>query len=267
MGAIANPTPTIVIAEMLGIAPGLHRRLTQLSDTVIRVAFSPVADPEGAAAAELARSELSDLFQREIDRRRAHPDSDLVSSMLQFKSSGDRLSDVEIVSQCELMLLAGNLTTSDLIGNAIMAFLRNPEELEKLRKRPFLISNAVEEVLRFDSSVTDTGRIANRNVVIRGVEIAKGESMTISLAAANRDPEAYPNPDSFEIEREDTHQQSFGGGRHFCLGAHLARIEVAETLLALIARFSKMDFGGGGYRYAANPSFRGLSEFWIRGEQ
>jgi hypothetical protein len=183
--------------------------------------------------------------------------------MTRAEASGDRLSDDEIVSQCSLLLLAGNLTTSDLIGNMVMAFLRHPDQLAKLRARRELMKNAVEEVLRYDSPVTNSGRIAHRDIEIDGHAIAKGETLSVSLAAANRDPAAYPEPDRFDIERIDTHHQAFGGGRHFCLGAHLARLEAAETMSALLDRFPGLRLGTRGHRYAANPSFRGLAELWI----
>jgi len=148
-----------------------------------------------------------------------------------------------------------------------MALLRHPAELAKLRARPELMKNAVEEVLRYDSPVTNSGRIAPRDIEIGGVGIARGESLAVSLAAANRDPSIYPEPDRFDIEREDTHHQAFGGGRHFCLGAHLARMEAAEALHALLDRFPRLDFAEGGHEYAASPSFRGLARFQVRGER
>ena len=263
---VANPVPTVVIAELLGIDPDNHAQFKIWSDTAIRTAFSPIQDPAALKATEAAMAGLDEYFRHEIERRRGEPGDDLVSDMVRAEEAGDRLSDDEIVSQCNLLLLAGNLTTSDLIGNAVMALLRNPGELEKLRARPELMKNTVEEVLRFDSPVTNSGRIAHEDIVIRGVEIRQGESLAVSLAGANRDPAAHPDPDRFDIERQNIHLQSFGGGRHFCLGAHLARLECAETLAALLDRFPTLSLGDGGHRYAANPSFRGLETLWLRGE-
>ncbi|MCB9726729.1 MAG: cytochrome P450, partial [Spirochaetaceae bacterium] len=176
----------------------------------------------------------------------------------------DRLSNEEIVSLCTLLLLAGNVTTSDLIGNAVRALLRHPAELAKLRAQPGLMANTIEEALRYDSPVTNSGRIAHRAFEYDGVKIREGESLIVSTAAANRDPAIYPDPDRFDIEREDTHHQAFGGGRHFCLGAHLARLEASETLAVLLGRFPRLAIGEGGHVYAANPTFRGLSSFWVR---
>jgi cytochrome P450 len=186
--------------------------------------------------------------------------------MIATEEAGDRLTEDEIVSQCTLLLLAGNLTTTDLIGNAVMALLRHPDQLEKLRVHPGLMKNTVEEVLRYDTPVTNSGRIAHEDIEIDGVKIGQGESLSVSLAAANRDPAIYPDPNRFDIEREDTHHQAFGGGQHFCLGSHLARLEAAETLSALMARFPRLSLGERGHRYASNPSFRGFEEFWVRGE-
>jgi cytochrome P450 len=262
---VANPIPTVVIAELLGIDPEQHAQFKAWSDASIVTAFSPVNAPAEVAAAEAAHAALGKFFRGEIERRRGQPGDDLISTMIRAEEAGDRLSEDEIISQCNLLLLAGNLTTTDLIGNGVMALLQHPAELAKLRARPDLMKNAVEEVLRYDSPVTNSGRIANEDFEMDGEKILKGESLAVSLSAANRDPAAYPEPDRFDIERADTHHQAFGGGRHFCLGAHLARLEAAETLTALLARFSSLSLGEGGHAYASIPSFRGLQHFFVAG--
>jgi len=264
---VADPIPTMVIAELLGIDPDMHGQFKAWSDAMIVVAFSPVNAPEDVSAAEEAWAALDGFFRGEIERRRREPGTDLISTMLRAEESGDRLSADEIVSQCNLLLLAGNLTTTDLIGNGVMALLRNPDQLAKLRARPELMKNAVEEMLRYDSPVTNSGRIAHEDMEIGGEKVLQGESLVVSLAAANRDPAIYPEPDRFDIERADTHHQAFGGGRHFCLGAHLARLEAAETLAVLLERFPKLELGEGGHRYAANPTFRGMKYCWVRGDR
>ena len=263
---IANPIPTVVIAELLGVDPDRHQEFKRWSDTASKGAFGPPGDPADVDAAEEASQLLSQLFCDEIEKRRESPGEDLISTMVSAEETGDRLTNEEIVSQCTLLLLAGNLTTSDLIGNAVMALLQNPEQLTKLRTRPDLMQNAVEEVLRYDTPVTDSGRVAEKDLEIGGIKIGQGESLSVSLAAANRDPEIYPEPDRFDIECDDTHHQAFGGGRHFCLGAHLARLEAAETLSALLLRFPRLSLGKTGHRYASNPSFRGFERFFVVGE-
>jgi cytochrome P450 len=119
-------------------------------------------------------------------------------------------------------------------------------------------------MLRYDSPVTNSGRIPDRDISVGGCPVSKGSSLSTSLAAANRDPAVYPDPDVFDIERADTHHQSFGGGRHLCLGAHLARIEAQEAILGLLRRYPRLEHSGRGFVYHAIPSFRGMSEFWVR---
>jgi len=263
---VADSIPTIVIANKLGVDATQHIQFKTWSAAALKIAFSPINAPEDLLAAENAFAGLRGTFISVIERRRREPSEDLVSAMISAKDSDDRLTDNEIAAQCELLLLAGNATTSDLIGNTAMALLRHPDQLEKLRARPELLENTIDETLRYDTPVTDTGRIANRDIEIGGVKIEKGESMTASLAGANRDPVIYPEPDQFDIERKDTHHQSFGGGRHFCLGSHLARIEVQETLSALLGRFSRLTLIEGKFEYAANPSLRGFAKLNVRGE-
>ena len=264
---VANPIPTVVIAELLGIDPDMHARFKAWSDAVIVTAFSPVNDPADVEAAEAAHAQLVAFFEAEIERRRQQPGDDLISDMLRAEAAGDRLREAEIVGQCNLLLLAGNLTTTDLIGNGVKALLDHPQETAKLRARPELMKNAVEEVLRYDSPVTNSGRIAHKDLEIGGEKVLQGESLSVSLAAANRDPAVYPEPDRFDVERQDVHHHAFGGGRHFCLGAHLARLEAAEALQALLDRFPRLSHGPGGHAHAANPSFRGMTHFHVVGER
>ncbi len=263
--AVANPVPTVVIAELLGVDPGRHETFKVWSDAVIKTAFTPFGAPDDLARAEVAREKLSAFFLEEIEARRAQPADDLITAMIRAEESGDSLSDDEIVMQCNLLLLAGNLTTSDLIGNAVMALVRNPAQQTLLREDRSLMKNAVEEVLRYDSPVTNSGRIAHTDFEYEGFQIKQGDALGVSLASANRDPAVHPDPDTFDIRRERIQLQSFGGGRHFCLGAHLARLEAAETLDALLDRFTGLEMGSGPHEYAANPSFRGLSTFSVRG--
>ncbi len=260
----AGPVPTVVIAEMLGIDPSMHGDFKRWSDQSVTVSFNPFASDEERAVGEAARSSLDAFFRAEIARRRQDPGEDLISDMIRAEENGDRLSIDEMVQQCNLLLVAGNVTTTDLIGNGTRALLEHPDQLDKLRADPSLIRNAVEEMLRFDSPVVNSGRIPNRDVVFAGCPIRRGESLNVSLSGANRDPAVYPDPDRFDIEREDTHHQSFGGGRHLCLGAHLARLEAQEAILALISRFPNLRPSEKGHTFHAIPSFRGMTSLWVR---
>lgn len=260
----AGPIPTVVIAEMLGIDSKMHGAFKDWSDTSVKVAFNPFPSAEDVAEGEAANAALNAFFEREIAARREHPGADLISDMIRAEAEGETLTGAEIVGQCNLLLIAGNVTTTDLIGNGVKALLDHPRQLARLRADPSLIVNAVEEMLRFDSPVTNSGRIADRTVDFGGCPVHEGESLSTSLAGANHDPDVYPNPDRFDIERADTHHQSFGGGRHLCLGAHLARLEAQEAIVGLIDRYPVIEHSPRGHRYAAVPSFRGMTEFWVR---
>jgi cytochrome P450 len=264
MEQLADPLPTMVIAEMLGVDAGMHDQFKRWSSASAAVAFTTLKDPADEILADQAQESLDEFFRGEIERRRLQPGDDLISHLVTASREDDQLSEDEIISTCNLLLLAGNLTTTDLVGNGVKAFLDHPAEAAKLRNRPELMVNAVEELLRYDSPITNSGRIAHEDMEIGGVEIGRGETLGVSLAAANRDPSIYPDPDRFQVERKDTHHQAFGGGRHICLGAHLARMEAQEAFRALLARFPEIEFGSGGHEYAANETFRGFKEFWVK---
>ncbi len=264
IGQFAGPIPTIVIAELLGIDAIKHADFKRWSDLMVQVSFNPFPEEEQTAAAQEARQNLERCFEEEIRRRSQRPGEDLLSAMIKAEEHGEKLSREEIISQCNLLLVAGNVTTTDLIGNGVKALLDHPGQLQKLRTDPALIKNAVEEMLRYDSPVTNSGRIAHESRNIAGCPAHQGDNLAVSLAAANRDPAVYPDPDRFDIEREDTHHQSFGGGRHLCLGAHLARLEAQEAILGLLERYPQLGHSDRGYRYHAIPTFRGMSEFWVK---
>jgi len=261
----AGPVPTVVIAELLGIDAQNHEEFKSWSDLMVQVGFNPFPTEEQKASGQAAGDALDSFFLAEIERRRVDLGEDLLSDMIRAEVAGETLSSEEIIAQCRLLLIAGNVTTTDLIGNAVNALLENPAQMQKLRDDPGLIANAVEEVLRFDSPVTNSGRIPNRDITISGCPMGKGVSLSPSLAAANRDPAVYPEPDTFDITRKDTHHQSFGGGRHLCLGAHLARMEAQEAILGLLNRYPLLGISDRGRVRHAIPSFRGFSEFWVRG--
>ena len=260
----AGPIPTVVIAELLGIDSAQHAQFKHWSDLSVQVGFNPFPTEQQAADGESAFIALRDFFHAEIERRSQNLGDDILSDMIRAEEQGEKLGREEIVTQCNLLLVAGNVTTTDLIGNGVKALLDFPAQLQKLRDDPGLMVNAVEEMLRYDSPVTNSGRIAHADVTLGGCPAGRGESLSTSLAAANRDPAVYPHPDTFDIEREDTHHQSFGGGRHLCLGAHLARLEAQEAISGLLQRYPHLEHSPRGFDYHAIPSFRGLGEFWVK---
>jgi cytochrome P450 len=258
MEAFANPLPTIVIAEMLGVDPADRADFKRWSDIGV-MNFNPLLTAEERETVNEATSAMDEYLHRAVDERRKSPRSDLVTSLIAAEETGDRLTDDEIVTMCSLLLAAGNLTTTDLIGNGVMALLRNPEELKRLRDDPSLIKNAVEEMLRYESPVLMSGRTPLEDRTIDGVEIAAGQSITPILAGANHDPEVYPDPDRFDITRENTDHHSFGGGVHYCLGAPLARAEAQIAVGTLVRRFPAIRLSGSPLVWRRVPGFRGLS--------
>ncbi len=261
--ALANPLPAIAIAKLLGVDDSKQADFKRWSEAAVTAGFNPFATDEEKALANEAQANLDVCFRAEIQKRRENPSDDLIGQMVSAEEEGDKMTEREIVTMADLLLVAGNVTTSDLIGNGVKALLENPDQLARLQADPALLPNAIEEMLRFDPPVTQSGRIAPYDFELGGVEIKQGQSMTTVLAAANRDPEVYPDPDRFDIEREDTHHQAYGGGAHLCVGAHLARLEAREAIGALITRFPKIRASAKSYTWKRVPGFRGLSEYWV----
>jgi cytochrome P450 len=264
MASFAAVLPVIVIAEMLGIDPADRDSFRRWSEVSVAAFFNPFRTPQQSEAAMQAQLELDDYFRKMIEVRRAASRDDLISDMVHAEEAGNRMTDDEIVVQCNLLLIAGNVTTTDLIGNGVKALLDHPQELAKLRARPELINNAIEEILRYDSPVTNSGRNVQRELSLRGCPMHLGDSITVSLAAANHDPEVNPDPQRFDIERTNIQHQSFGGGKHTCLGAPLARVEAQEGIAALLRRFPNLQPSPRGLKYRTIPSFRGMSEYWLQ---
>ncbi len=260
----AGPVPTVVIAEMLGVDTSRREDFKKWSDTSTATFFNPLRTDDQVAAQTEAGDNLWALFREEIAKRREEPQDDLISAMIAAEDSGDRFTEDEIIQQCNLLLIAGNVTTCDLIGNGVKALLDHPEQLEILRNKPELINNAVEEMLRFESPVINSGRIAPQDMEIDGCPVHKGESVMVSLGAANRDPSAHNDPDVFNVERQNPQHNSFGGGRHFCLGAPLARLEAQEAVGALVQRFPNLQHAERAPVFRTVPGFRGMEHFWVR---
>jgi cytochrome P450 len=235
----ATPIPFLVLAGMLGVQASDQADFRRWADAKVQ-AFDPFRTD--AARAEMADAErgLRAYFGRAMALRRASPRDDLLSDLVRANEEGETLSEDEIVTMCNLLIVAGIVTTSDLIGNGVLALLRAPAQLRRLREKPGLIADAVEEMLRFDSPVIQTGRIATQDCEIGGRRIAKGDSISLSLGAANRDPRVYRKPHEFDIEREDHQHLSFGGGVHMCLGAALARLEVQVAIGRLVQTFPSL---------------------------
>ena len=260
----AAPLPIVVIAEMLGVDPGEMSQFKQWSDARAHF-FNPARTPEQAAALRAAGQGLNDYFARAIDARRGHRGADLISKLVDAEEAGDCLSTQEIVITCNLLLVAGNLTTTGLIGNGVLALLRHPDQLAELRAHPELVPNAIEELLRYDPPVVQVARFALEPLEIAGRKVQAGQALTCLLLAAGHDPARHSDPHRFDIERADTTHLAFGGGDHYCLGAPLARAEAQIAIAALFECFPALRLDPQhAIEHKRAPVFNGLEALWVR---
>ena len=257
MEAVARPLPVIAIAEMLGVPPEDRPRFRGWSDRRARI-LEPTIGAEERADAVLAGDDLGAYFAPLVEERRAEPRDDILSGLALAEEEGDRLDEEETIALLRLLLVAGNETTVNLIGNGMLALLQHPEQLQRLRDDPALIPSAVEELLRYDSPVQlDLRRIVEDGEV-GGVPVKRGEDIVVLIGGANRDPERFEDPDGLDVGREGNSQISFGRGVHACIGAPLARLEARIAIEALLERFSSIRLAGPPPRFRPSIVLRGL---------
>jgi cytochrome P450 len=262
--SLADPLPLIVIGDMLDIDVARREQFKRWSEDAIRGLFNPIRTAQETQLAARAAQGLRSYFAELIEARRQAPADDLISSMIVAKDEDSQpLADEEILAQCMLLLIAGNVTTTDFIGNAVRVLLLHPQQLAALRAEPELIKNAIEEVLRYETPVMHATRVVPEDMTVAGCPFHKGQSVQLALGAANRDPRANSEPDRFDIRRRDIRHHSFGGNRHLCLGAHLARVEAQEALSALLRRYPKLELAEQEFQFRAWPGFRGTHELWL----
>ncbi len=253
----AYPLPITVIAELLGVEPE-RRSFFRGASEKIAVALGPITDPEVARRANEGRNDLIGYFNELIPERTADPRDDLLSALIQAEDHGDFLNRGELLAMLLLLLVGGHETTVNLIGNGLLALLRHPDQLELLRQDEGSESRAVEELLRYDSPVQYSGRLAKKDLEIRGKRIRAGESVRTIVASANRDPEVFADPEGLDLTRDPCPQVAFGYGIHFCLGAPLARLEGAIALAALVRRFPNLRLASDELRWRPAAVLRGL---------
>jgi cytochrome P450 len=252
--------PVTIICDMLGI-PEEHREMFYKGSRdggriLDPVPLTPEEIQQANATSALSRMYFENLFEL----RRKNPADDLITQLVQAEEAGDKLTNEELTANIILLFGAGHETTVNLIGNGLLALHRNPDQLALLKAKPELIGNAIEEFLRYDSSVQMTGRVALEDIEdLGGKRIPKGESVLCLLGSANHDPAVYPDhPERLDITRPNVKPLSFGGGIHFCLGAQLARIEAEVAISTLLRRLPELRLDD-----AENPEWR--PTFVLRG--
>ncbi len=234
------PLPVIVIAQLLGIEEDRFEDFKRWSDSLIAL---PTARDEERQRHLGEIIQLAQYFLAMADKRRTEPADDLISVLVEAEREADRISTREVLAFAILLMVAGNETTTNLIGGMVEAFMDNPDQLAKLQADPSLVRNAVEEGLRYCSPVQGLFRNATRDVELAGTLIPEGAPLMVCYASANRDPEIFSDPDRFDVTRDARRHVAFGRGLHFCLGANLARREARiaiEKLLPILPRFRRV---------------------------
>lgn len=263
MQELAFPLPTIVIAELLGFPPEDYPKLKKWSDD-FAAALTINPTPAQTAASNQSREELRGYFDDVVERLKNQPGENLISTLLAGGVEANQLTRQEFFANCALLMAAGHETTSNLIGNSVLALLRNPDQLKLLRDDPSLITSAIEECLRYDAPVQWNSRIATADVELSGVTVPRGAVVLISLGSANRDPDLFADPDRFDIRRTDNKHLAFGQGIHYCIGAALARMEGEIAIGSLVQRFPKMRLVSGKIRWRKGVIFRGPEDLRVR---
>jgi cytochrome P450 len=254
---LAYPLPVNVIAEMLGIPARDHEQFRGWSDDLAR-SLDLTDDPEVYNRASRSAVALTDYLREIIANRRRQPQNDLLSALIAAEEDGGRLTEDELYATCALLLIAGYETTINLIGNGLFALLRHPDQLQRLRQNPELIRSAVEELLRYDSPVQMTSRIALTDIELHGRTIRAGQEVAFLLGAANYDTQRFTEPYQLDLSRDPNPHLSFGSGIHYCLGAPLARLEGQIALSTLLRRLPNLALATETPEYRDNYVLRGL---------
>jgi cytochrome P450 len=267
MDMLAFPLPASVIASMLGV-PSTDWEQFRTVMSRATLLLEPIISDEDVESAVLAQSELEEYFVGLVSERRRQPEDDLISQLIAVQEGSDRLSETELISTALLLFGAGFETTTNLIGNGLLALLTHPDQLARLRSErsaetvdghdSTVLRSAVEELLRYDSPVQFDGRECFEDLEIAGVPVGKGEEVVTVLGAANRDPEHWTDPDGLDLHRDEGPPMSFASGIHFCLGAALARAEGQVVFDRLLERFGSIELATDAPEFRNRITLRGL---------
>ncbi|PKB84057.1 MAG: hypothetical protein BZY88_00805 [SAR202 cluster bacterium Io17-Chloro-G9] len=260
--SLAYPLPVIVISELLGV-PTEDREQFKAWSTEVAKVLEPRETRQDWQSIDRARNELMAYFEPIIEARYEEPRDDLISALAMAEEEGDKLTHQEVLVTLMLLLVAGNETTTNLIGNGLLALLQHRGQLGRLRQDPSLIPSAIEELLRFDSPVQIDSRTALADQVIDGKHIKRGQQVLLLIGAANRDPDAFPDPNVLDLTRDARSHISFGRGIHHCLGSHLAIMEGRVAFAKLLERFPRMRLAGKP-RFSDRVVLRGLQSLPVK---
>jgi cytochrome P450 len=263
--ALAYPLPVIVIAELMGIPPEDRDRFKQWSDVIVSQTRTGAENEDHHAT----NAEMTGYFLDLIEQRRSLPGNDLISNLLRADIDGQRLSVAELLGFCSLLLVAGNETTTNLIGNAVLCFTEVPGTIEQLLAEPSLLPQAIEEVLRYRSPVQSMYRVTAADTTLGDLRIPAGAPLVAWIGSANRDERHFERPDQFDIDRGPSRHLAFGQGIHFCLGAPLARLEAKIALEAALSRLPGLTLTAGSRLERMNSTivygFKELPVSWQAG--
>lgn len=260
--SFAQRLPLQVICGLLGIPSIDHEEVGRWTAALSLATATPT--PAARVDADRAMQSFDDYVGRLVAERRVRPGEDLLSALIAVEEGGDRLSKDELVAMVVQLLYAGHETTRNLIGNGLFTLLAHPDELARLRGDPSLLQGAVEEMLRYEPPILFLSRVALEDVEIAGVPVRRGDLVHTNLASANRDPEAFADPDRFDVGRRENRHLTFGWGMHFCLGANVARMEGRVAFETLLRRFSGIELVGPAPAWAPATALRTLERFPLR---
>ncbi|HEY5095893.1 MAG TPA: cytochrome P450 [Candidatus Eremiobacteraceae bacterium] len=254
----AEPLPAIVSAEMLGVPSEDHVRLKDWSSTFAEMLGNFQHNPDRLDGVLRALDNLTAYFNDAIVEQRSRPRAGLVHTLMSSEVDGDRLTDEEVVANSIVTMVGGQETTTNLIANGMLSLLRDPDQLARLRSDDQIMPAAVEELLRYESPSQHTARLAPDDVVLGGKRICKRDAVIAVMAAANRDPERFPDPDRLDFDRPDNRHLAFGWAAHFCFGAPLARLEARIAFETLLRRFPTLRLTGEQLVWRENLGLRGM---------
>lgn len=256
---LAYPLPAIVTAEMLGVSVSDRDQLKKWSEDFAELLGNFQYNPDHARHLLRSVEEMTAYFRAAVQEHYEHPRDDVISALLTAEQDGDRLTEEEIVANCILVMVGGQETTTNLIGNGMLSLLRHPDQLQKLWADSSLVLSAIEELLRYESPIQHTARMAPDDVILGRKTIRKGQTVIAVMGAANRDPERFPEPDRLDITRQDNRHVAFAYGSHFCFGAPLARIEGQVAFETVLRRMPNLSLEPGPLTWRENLDLRGLA--------